>query len=97
MVTHRRAHVALLLLVALALLAACDKVPLLAPTGSVISLIPEANNVALNSQMTIVATVIENGVASSGQRQRRQLVDDRRRHSGTERHRHHLYDDDRTH
>jgi adhesin/invasin len=56
----------LLLLVALTLPAACDKVPLLAPTGSVISLIPEANNVALNSQMAIVATVIENGVASSG-------------------------------
>jgi adhesin/invasin len=54
------------LLLPLALLAACDKVPLLAPTGSVITLLPEVNNVPLNSSVTIVATVIENGVASSG-------------------------------
>jgi hypothetical protein len=54
------------LLAPLAFVAACDKVPLLAPTGSVITLIPEANGVALNSQISIVATVIENGVASAG-------------------------------
>lgn len=54
------------LLTSLALLAACDKVPLLAPTGTVITILPTANTVALNSQITIVATVIENGVASAG-------------------------------
>ncbi len=42
----------------------CDKVPLLAPTGSVITLIPASNSLSLNSEMTIVATVIENGVAA---------------------------------
>src|SRR5215831_1065721 len=65
MVTHRRAML-FALLVPLALVAACDKVPLLAPTGSVITLIPQANAVALNSQIAITATVIENGTASSG-------------------------------
>ena len=55
-----------LLLLPLALVAACDKVPLLAPTGSVITLIPSALTVSLNSELTIVATVIENGVASGG-------------------------------
>ena len=48
------------------MVASCSKVPLLAPTGSVITLIPEANFVSLNSQVTIVATVIENGVATNG-------------------------------
>jgi hypothetical protein len=56
----------LVLLIPLAFVGACDKVPLLAPTGSVITLIPQANGVALNSQMAITATVIENGVASGG-------------------------------
>jgi len=41
----------------------CDKVPLLAPTGSVITLIPTSNTLSLNSQIDIVATVIENGQA----------------------------------
>jgi hypothetical protein len=45
---------------------ACDKVPLLAPTGSVISLFATANTVPLNSEIEIVANVIENGVTSSG-------------------------------
>ncbi len=54
------------LLLPLALVAACDKVPLMAPTGSVITLIPATNTVPLNSTVTIVATVIENGVASAG-------------------------------
>src|SRR6185436_7303951 len=49
-----------------ALVAGCDKVPLLAPTGSVITLIPSASGVGLNSELTITATVIENGVASGG-------------------------------
>jgi len=48
------------------MVASCSKVPLLAPTGSVITLIPEATSVSLNSQVTIVATVIENGVATNG-------------------------------
>jgi PKD domain len=56
----------LLLSLPLALTAACDKVPLLAPTGSVITLIPQAGAVGLNSHVAIVATVIENGVASGG-------------------------------
>ncbi|HEY2432550.1 MAG TPA: PKD domain-containing protein [Vicinamibacterales bacterium] len=66
MVAHRRCVILSLLLVPLALVAACDKVPLLAPTGSVITLIPEANSAPLNGQIPIVATVIENGVASAG-------------------------------
>jgi hypothetical protein len=49
-----------------ALIASCSTVPLLAPTQSVITLIPEANSVSLNSQVSIIATVILNGVASSG-------------------------------
>jgi Bacterial Ig-like domain (group 1)/PKD domain len=65
MVTHRRA-IAALLAVPLAFIAACDKVPLLAPTGSVISLFPQTTSVSLNSRVTIVATVIENGVAAAG-------------------------------
>ena len=65
MVTHRRAIVPLLLL-PLALVAACDKVPLLAPTGTVINLFPVTTTVSLNSEVTIIATVIENGVASGG-------------------------------
>lgn len=51
---------------ALLLLAgACDKVPLLAPTGSVISLFPAATSVPLNGTVEIVVTVIENGVAAT--------------------------------
>lgn len=65
MVSQRSVIVTLLLL-PLALVAACDKVPLLAPTGSVITLIPSAFAVSLNSELTITATVIENGVASGG-------------------------------
>jgi hypothetical protein len=42
----------------------CDKVPLLAPTGTVITLIPTSNTLTLNSQIDIVATVIENGAAA---------------------------------
>jgi hypothetical protein len=45
---------------------ACDKFPLLAPTGSVISLFATANTVPLNSEIEIVANVIENGVTQSG-------------------------------
>src|SRR3954471_14707979 len=65
MVTRSRSMLAVLLL-PLALLAACDKVPLLAPTGSVITLFPATTTVPLNGQVTITATVIENGVSSGG-------------------------------
>jgi adhesin/invasin len=65
MVTHRSALVALLAL-PLAFVAACDKVPLLAPTGSVITLLPVATSVSLNSEVEIIATVIENGQQSGG-------------------------------
>jgi hypothetical protein len=44
---------------------ACDKVPLLAPSGTVITLFPTATNVPANGSIDIVATVIENGVAST--------------------------------
>jgi hypothetical protein len=65
MVTHRTAPFALLAL-PLALIAACTKVPLLAPTGSVITLMPATTTVSLNSEVMIVATVIENGSAPAG-------------------------------
>jgi hypothetical protein len=45
--------------------AACDKVPLLAPTGTVITMFPAASSVPLNGEIEIVATVIENGVAAA--------------------------------
>ena len=58
---------AILLAVAIPLgVASCDKVPLLAPTGTVITLLPATNTVSLNSAVEIIATVIENGQASSG-------------------------------
>src|SRR5260370_6946869 len=68
MVTHRRFVIAVgsSCVAIVALVAACNKVPLLAPTGSVITLLPQTNSVSLNSQVTIVATVIENGTASAG-------------------------------
>ena len=68
MVTQRSAGVALVTLLALpfALISACDKVPLLAPTGSVITLLAGTNTVSLNSEITIIATVIENGTAPAG-------------------------------
>jgi len=53
------------LIAVLSLASACDKVPLLAPTGSVISVFASANTVPLNSDIEIVANVIENGTAQS--------------------------------
>src|SRR5687767_3982151 len=44
---------------------ACDKMPLVAPTGSVITLFPNATTVPSNGSMQIVATVIEQGVAAA--------------------------------
>jgi hypothetical protein len=43
------------------LTASCDKVPLLAPTGSVITLFASASTVPSNGEVEIVATVIEQG------------------------------------
>jgi hypothetical protein len=43
----------------------CDKVPLTAPSGSVISLFATANTVPLNGDIEIVATVIENGTTAT--------------------------------
>ncbi len=43
----------------------CDKVPLLAPSGTVITLFPVSSTVALNSEVEIVATVIEQGQATA--------------------------------
>src|SRR5918993_2717894 len=68
MVTQRSAGIALVTLLAFpfALISACDKVPLLAPTGSVITLLAGTTTVSLNSEITIIATVIENGTAPAG-------------------------------
>jgi len=69
MVTHtRRLSTAAAVLGAISILSfatACDKVPLLAPTGTIITLFPAATSVPLNGDIEIVATVIENGVASA--------------------------------
>ncbi len=65
MITQRHRLITLLLL-PLALVAACDKVPLLAPTGSVITLFPVTTSVSLNSEVNIIATIIENGAAAAG-------------------------------
>lgn len=50
---------------AIAFSASCDKVPLLAPTGSVITLFATAATVPANGSMEIVATIIEQGTATS--------------------------------
>jgi hypothetical protein len=58
----RAVNPAAMVVCALALLtASCDKVPLLAPTGSVISLFASASTVPSNGEVEIVATVIEQG------------------------------------
>ena len=61
-----RGNLLVLLALPLALVAACDKVPLLAPTGSVITLLATTTTVSLNSEVMIIATVIENGTAAAG-------------------------------
>src|SRR5690606_18476850 len=45
--------------------AACDKMPLLAPAGTVITIFPTATNVPANGSTEIVATVIENGTTAT--------------------------------
>jgi hypothetical protein len=68
MVTHTTRLAAAALTVALMAIlsfaAACDKVPLLAPTGSVISLFASSNTVPLNSEIEVIANVIEQGVTT---------------------------------
>ena len=72
MVTHteirsgRRRSVGILVCVAaMAAASACDKVPLLAPSGSVITIFPSATTVPANGEIEIVATVIEQGTAQA--------------------------------
>ena len=43
----------------------CDKMPLLAPSGTVITVITPTTTVPLNSEVEIIVTVIENGTASA--------------------------------
>src|SRR5215813_9162248 len=64
MVTQRRLLISLIVLPFVVALA-CDKVPLLAPTGTVITLLPVTTTVSLNSEVDIIATVIENGTTST--------------------------------
>src|SRR5215207_7717685 len=49
----------------LTLAAACDKVPLLAPSGTVITIFPANTTVPLNGEVEIIATVIENGTTAA--------------------------------
>src|SRR4030095_1626379 len=69
MVTHMKRSFAglavLCVIAAMPLMYACDKVPLLAPSGSVISVFASANTVPLNGDIEVVANVIENGTTST--------------------------------
>lgn len=47
------------------LAAGCDKVPLLAPSGSVITIFPTATTIPSNGSVDIIATVIENGTTQT--------------------------------
>jgi len=64
---RRRAYVyaVLTLTAAVALGSACDKVPLLAPAGTVITLFSANTSVPLNGEVEIIATVIENGTVTT--------------------------------
>ena len=44
----------------------CQSVPLLAPSGSTLTLIPAANELAVNGSISIIATVIEGASTSTG-------------------------------
>jgi Bacterial Ig-like domain (group 1)/PKD domain len=58
---------AVLLAVAIPLgVVSCDKVPLLAPTGTVLTLLATSDTAQLNSSVDLIATAIENGQASAG-------------------------------
>jgi Bacterial Ig-like domain (group 1)/PKD domain len=61
----RRALLTGAVLAVAGLLGACDKVPLLAPTGTVITIFPAATTVPANGEVELVVTAIENGVAST--------------------------------
>ena len=64
----------------------CDKVPLLAPTGTVITLFPGASTVPVDGNVEIIATVIENGVADGVERVGHERHrDDRHRYDGHDR------------
>ena len=69
MVTHTRRRASLAAacgaIAILASAAGCDKVPLLAPTGSVITIFATASTVPVNGETEIIANVIENGVTAS--------------------------------
>jgi hypothetical protein len=62
------AKAALLLAVGFAFISAfsaCDKMPLLAPSGTVITIFPASTTVPLNGEVEIIATVIENGTTAA--------------------------------
>ena len=60
-----RAGLAAVAFLPIMFLSACDKVPLLAPGGTVISLFATSSTVPLNGEIEIVATAIENGTTSA--------------------------------
>src|SRR5215211_8570902 len=64
---RRRALIPAVLTLAatVALVSACDKVPLLAPSGSVITIFSANATVPLGGEVEIVATVIENGTVAT--------------------------------
>jgi len=55
---------ALIVIVAAGLAGSCDKMPLLAPSGSAITLVSNSNILAVNGQADIIATVLEGGVST---------------------------------
>jgi len=64
------AGIVIALLVAAVGAPACDKLPLLAPSGTVITLFAASNVLPINNSVEIIATVIEQGTApASGQQQ----------------------------
>jgi len=60
-----RALAACLALGLIAFTPACDKVPLMAPSGTVITLFATSTNVPLNSETEFIVTAIENGTTST--------------------------------
>ncbi len=63
--SHLARPLAVLTLAAL-VSSACDKVPLVAPAGTVITLVPATNVLPINGNTDIVAVLIENGSTSTG-------------------------------
>lgn len=68
MVPRRFTHPVLLGLLTLAPLVSvsCDKVPLLAPAGTVITLVSTSNTLPINGSTDVVAVLIENGSTGTG-------------------------------